>query len=82
MRFEQKDYDSCIADCKKAIEDGRALRADFKIIARAYERMGNALMKTEKLQEAMKAYSDSLVENRTKEVGSIPQIPDPKFMNA
>lgn len=76
MRFEQKDYDACISDCKKAIEDGRALRADFKIIARAYERMGNALVKTEKLDEAMKAYSDSLVENRTKEVRE--RGPNPK----
>lgn len=68
VKFEQKDYDSCIADCRKAIEDGRSLRADFKIIARAYERMGNALMKQDKLEEAAKAYSDSLVENRTTEV--------------
>jgi hypothetical protein len=37
--------------CSQAIEDGRACRADWKIIARAYERMGNALMKQEKIEE-------------------------------
>jgi len=68
VHFETKNYESCIADCKQAIEDGRACRADFKIIARAYERMGNALMKLDKVEEAIKSYQDSLVENRTREV--------------
>jgi len=68
VHFEIKNYDACIADCKQAIEDGRACRADWKIIARAYERMGNALMKQEKIEEAIKAYQDSLVENRTPDV--------------
>lgn len=68
VHFETKQYDSCIADCKQAIEDGRACRTDWKIIARAYERMGNALMKQDKIEEAIKAYQDSLVENRTREV--------------
>jgi stress-induced-phosphoprotein 1 len=68
VKFEQKDYDACIADCKKAIDEGRTLRADFKIIARAYERMGNALAKKDQLKEAIDAYNNSLVENRVKEV--------------
>ena len=68
VHFETKAYDACISDCKKAIEDGRTHRADWKIIARAYERMGNALMKQDKIEEAIKAYQDSLVENRTREV--------------
>lgn len=68
VHFETKNYDGCIADCKQAIEDGRACRADWKIIARAYERQGNALMKQEKVEEAIKAYQDSLLENRTREV--------------
>eukprot|EP00285_Hemiselmis_virescens_P013539 CAMPEP_0173391192 /NCGR_PEP_ID=MMETSP1356-20130122/17702_1 /TAXON_ID=77927 ORGANISM="Hemiselmis virescens, Strain PCC157" /NCGR_SAMPLE_ID=MMETSP1356 /ASSEMBLY_ACC=CAM_ASM_000847 /LENGTH=574 /DNA_ID=CAMNT_0014348765 /DNA_START=109 /DNA_END=1833 /DNA_ORIENTATION=- len=68
VRFEQKKYDECIADCTKAIADGRELRADFKVIARAFERMGNALVKLDRHEEAVKSYSDALVENRTKEV--------------
>jgi len=65
VKFEQKAYDDCIADCKKAIEEGRACRADWKIIARAFERMGNAYVKQDKLDDALAAYNDSLVENRT-----------------
>mmetsp|Transcript_50225 Transcript_50225/g.104826 ORF Transcript_50225/g.104826 Transcript_50225/m.104826 type:complete len:522 (-) Transcript_50225:496-2061(-) len=68
VRFEQKNYDECVNDCRLAIETGRSVRADFKIIARAYERMGNAFVKAGQLQDAIKAYSDSLVENRSKEV--------------
>ena len=41
---------------RQAIEDGRSCRADFKIIARAYERMGNALLKQGKVEEAIKCY--------------------------
>jgi len=65
VRFEQSKYEECISDCKEAIETGRSVRADFKIIARAYERMGNAFVKVGRLEEAAKAYSDSLVENRS-----------------
>lgn len=36
----------------------------FQVIGRAYERMGNALAKLERLDEAIKAYNDSLVEFR------------------
>jgi len=68
VRFEQKQYDDCVADCKKAIEEGRACRADWKIIARAFERMGNAYVKQERLEEAIAAYNDSLVENRVRDV--------------
>jgi hypothetical protein len=68
VHFEMKDYVQCISDCKQAIEDGRTFRADWKIVARAYERMGNALMKQDKIEEAIKAYQDSLLENRTRDV--------------
>ena len=68
VHFEMKDYVQCISDCKQAIEDGRTFRADWKIVARAYERMGNALMKQDKIDEAIKAYQDSLLENRTRDV--------------
>jgi len=68
VHFEMQDYVQCIADCKQAIEDGRTYRADWKIVARAYERMGNALMKQDKIDEAIKAYQDSLLENRTRDV--------------
>lgn len=33
-RFEAGDYEGCIKECEKAIEEGREMRADFKLIAK------------------------------------------------
>lgn len=63
--FEMAEYDKCVADCDKAIEVGRELRADYKIIARAFARKANALVKQEKLEEAITMYNKSLTEHRT-----------------
>ena len=32
--FEQRDDDKCIEVCQQAVEKGRELRADFKLIAK------------------------------------------------
>ncbi len=32
--FEQKEYDKCVELCEEAVEKGRDVRADFKIIAK------------------------------------------------
>ena len=34
MFFEQGEWDKCIETCELAVERGRELRADFKIIAK------------------------------------------------
>lgn len=63
-KLESGDVEGCIADCKKAIEENtnRNLRTDFKIIARAYGRMGNAYLKVEDYDNAIQAFEKSLVE--------------------
>lgn len=45
--FEQKQYKLCIEQCEKAVEVGRENRADFKLIAKAFSRIGNAYKKLE-----------------------------------
>lgn len=64
MQFEKGSYEECIADCDKAVERGRELRADYKLVAKAFTRKGNALVKTDKLPEAISIYHKALTEHR------------------
>jgi tetratricopeptide (TPR) repeat protein len=66
--MEQKDFDGCIATCKKGIEKGREAKVDYKLIARSFMRIGNAYKKQGKLEDAIRAYEDSLMEDRSEEV--------------
>ncbi|KAF1790044.1 Tetratricopeptide repeat [Phytophthora cactorum] len=72
VKLEMAQYEACIEDCKKAIEVGRAHRADYALIAKAYVRIGNAHLKKgeteENLTAAIDAYEGAQMENRTKEV--------------
>ncbi|CAI2165459.1 2680_t:CDS:10 [Funneliformis geosporum] len=63
--FEQEKYEECIKVCEEAIDVGREYRVDFKLIARAYGRIGNAYIKLERLDDAIKYYQKSLTEHRT-----------------
>jgi len=65
--FEMKDFPKCIKECETAIEVGRENRADFKLIAKAYNRMGNAQRKLGDLQAAKTAFEKALTEHRTPE---------------
>jgi len=65
--FEAGKFDECIKDCDLAIEEGRKQRADYKQIAKAFTRIGNAHMKLHRYNEAMDAYNHSLTEDRTPE---------------
>merc|ERR1712025_845797 len=62
--FEQQDYENCISTCKKAVDVGRENRADFKLIAKALARIGNAYTKTEDLETALTFFNKSLSEFR------------------
>ncbi|SPQ18394.1 572fa796-8b0e-4886-b356-2e21178c8524 [Thermothielavioides terrestris] len=66
--FEKGDYQACIDTCNKAVEEGRALYADFKIIAKSYARIGTAYEKLGDLGQAIDFYNKSLREHRTPEV--------------
>jgi len=65
--FEMKEYDKTIKECETAIEVGRENRADFKLIAKAYNRLGTAHKKLGDLQAAKVGYEKALTEHRTPE---------------
>jgi len=66
--FEHGEYDKCIEACDKAVDEGRSLRADYKLIAKALGRTGNAYAKKGDLPTAIKFYNKSLTEHRTPDV--------------
>ncbi|ORY43280.1 TPR-like protein [Rhizoclosmatium globosum] len=66
--FEMGDYDECIKVCDEAVEKGREIRADFKIIAKAFGRMGSAYSKKNDHKNAIKFYEKSLSEHRTPDI--------------
>ncbi|KAI0170011.1 hypothetical protein GGR52DRAFT_552562 [Hypoxylon sp. FL1284] len=63
--FEKGDYQACIESCTKAIEEGRQIYADFKMIAKSYARIGTAYEKLGDLSLAVENYQKSLTEHRT-----------------
>ena len=46
------------------MERGRELRADYKMVAKALTRKGNALVKMNQLSDAIATYHKALTENR------------------
>ncbi|KAJ7179516.1 activator of Hsp70 and Hsp90 chaperone [Mycena filopes] len=66
--FEQGDYDKAIETCEKAAEEGRSMRADYKLVAKAYGRIGSAYHKKGDLASAIKYFQKSLTEHRTPDI--------------
>jgi len=66
--FEKGDYDKTIEVCEKAVEEGRSIRADYKLVAKALGRIGNAYSKKGDWDNAVKYYSKSLTEHRTPDI--------------
>lgn len=65
--FEQKDYDKCIEICEKGIEIGRENRADFKLIAKAFVRIGSCYKQKEDYEKAKIYYEKAMSEHRNPE---------------
>ena len=63
--MEQGDLERCVAESQEAIEFGRANKASFELLAKAFARIGNAQAKAGQLPEAIEAYESSLLENHT-----------------
>ncbi|XP_076765953.1 stress-induced phosphoprotein 1 [Xylocopa sonorina] len=69
--FEQKEYEKCISQCEMAIEVGRENRADFKLIAKAFTRIGHAYKKMGNWKQAKIYYEKSMSEHRTPEIKTL-----------
>ncbi|KAI4225601.1 MAG: hypothetical protein L6R36_003808, partial [Xanthoria steineri] len=67
-QFEKGDYQDAIKTCEKAIEEGREVLADFKIIAKAFGRIGTSHEKLGDLPKAILNYQKSLTEHRTPDI--------------
>jgi stress-induced-phosphoprotein 1 len=66
--YEKGDYDKCIESCQKAVDEGREIYADFKVIAKSYARIGSAYEKKGELALAVENFNKSLTEHRTPDV--------------
>ncbi|PHH67324.1 hypothetical protein CDD81_87 [Ophiocordyceps australis] len=66
--YEKGDYDKCIEACTKAIDEGRQIYADFKLISKSYARIGTAYEKKGDYALAIENYNRSLTEHRTPDV--------------
>lgn len=64
-KYEKGDYHGAIEACERAVEEGREVLADFKIIAKAFGRIGSSYEKLNDLPNAIINYQKSLTEHRT-----------------
>ncbi|KAI5780102.1 hypothetical protein EDC01DRAFT_633564 [Geopyxis carbonaria] len=67
-KFEAGDLEGCIKECERAIEEGREMRADFKLVAKAFGRIGTSYQKLGDLAKAIEYYQRSLTEHRTADI--------------
>ncbi|KAH6669313.1 putative heat shock protein sti1 like protein [Halenospora varia] len=66
--FEKGSYEEAIKACEKAVEEGREIYADFKMIAKSYARIGSSYEKLGDYVKAIENYKKSLTEHRTPDV--------------
>lgn len=66
--FEKGDLDKCLEVCEKAVEEGRSLRADYKLVAKALGRIGSVHYKKQDLDAAVNYFNKSLTEHRSADI--------------
>ncbi|XP_077993256.1 stress-induced-phosphoprotein 1-like isoform X2 [Glandiceps talaboti] len=66
--FEKGEYDECISVCENAIKVGRENRAEYKTVAKALARIGNAYVKKEDYKQALVFFNKSLAEHRSPDI--------------
>lgn len=54
--------------CETAVEEARSLRADYKLVAKAFGRIGSSYLKKEDYDNAIKYFQKSLTEHRTPDI--------------
>ncbi|KAI9889062.1 MAG: Hsp90 cochaperone [Vezdaea aestivalis] len=67
-KFEKGDYEGAISACQEAVTEGRQILTDFKIIAKAFGRIGSSYEKLNDLTNAIEYYQRSLTEHRTPDI--------------
>lgn len=67
-KFEKGDYQGAIEACQQAVEYGREVMADFKLVAKAFARIGTSYEKLGDLTNAVLYYQKAQTEHRTPEV--------------
>ncbi|KAJ1679364.1 Hsp90 cochaperone, partial [Spiromyces aspiralis] len=66
--FEMGDYDKCIEIEKEAIKIKFEHPTDYKLVAKAYGRMGSAYLKKDDLDNAIEYFNKSLTEQRSPDI--------------
>ncbi|KEG10080.1 stress-induced protein sti1 [Trypanosoma grayi] len=62
--FEKAEYETCIAECEKALEHGREHRCDYTVLAKLMTREALCLQRLKRYEEAIAVFKKALVEHR------------------
>jgi stress-induced-phosphoprotein 1 len=66
--MEQGKFDEAIAQCEEAIQVGRAHRAAYEDVAKAYVRMGKSWLKKDDVEAAIRAFQQAQMEHFSRDV--------------
>jgi stress-induced-phosphoprotein 1 len=69
--IETKEYDASVENCHKAVEVGRANRAPYASIAKAFIREAKVWLKKNEYASAIQAYQNAQMEDYSKEIERI-----------